>query len=269
MFRTLAARAIIPVSVSVSGFVVVCCILLYSSMKQDRIEENILHANDIATVLVQSTRYAMLKEDRETLRNMVSNVGGERMVEHVRIFNKQGVIVFSGHEAEVGNLVDKDAEGCSVCHVGNNTATSLGPMEQARRFVTETGEPVLAITAPIYNEPDCANAGCHHHPSGQTVLGTLDIGLSEEPLRRNLAVMGQRLTFFTVMVVVLCVSGVAAVLRLRIVGPIRKLIDFIEKVTSGQTPPEPPRTDDELEVIARSFVELRNHLDEFERIRSN
>src|SRR3990172_8446099 len=99
MFRTLAAKAIIPVSLSVSGFVVVCCILLYSSMKEDRITENILHANDIATVLVQSTRYAMLKEDRETLRNMVSNVGDERMVEHVRIFNKQGVIVFAGLDA--------------------------------------------------------------------------------------------------------------------------------------------------------------------------
>ena len=35
MFKSLTARAIIPVTVSVTGFVVVCCILLYSIMKTD------------------------------------------------------------------------------------------------------------------------------------------------------------------------------------------------------------------------------------------
>ncbi len=39
MFKSLTARAIIPVTVSVTGFVIVCCILLYSLMKTDMIND--------------------------------------------------------------------------------------------------------------------------------------------------------------------------------------------------------------------------------------
>jgi len=82
-------------------------------------------------------------------------------------------------------------------------------------------------------------------------------------------VMRQRLSFFSVMVVVLCVSGVTAVLRVRVVGPIRKLIDFAERVTSGQPPPKLPSDDDELGMIAHSLVELRRRVDELEHRGSN
>ena len=41
--RSLAAKAIVPVALSVTGFVVVCCILLYSAMKEDMIRDTIRH----------------------------------------------------------------------------------------------------------------------------------------------------------------------------------------------------------------------------------
>ena len=99
------------------------------------------------------------------------------------------MIVFSALDQEVGREVDKDSEGCFACHSGSRATATLGPMEQARRFVANTGEHVLAVTAPIYNEPACANATCHYHPTDQTVLGTLDIGVSEEPFLATLRSM--------------------------------------------------------------------------------
>lgn len=260
MFKTLAAKAIVPVALSITGFVVVCCILLYASMKDDRIEENILHANDIASVLVNSTRYAMLKDDRETLRSIVSNVGGEKMVEHVRIFNKLGLVVFSSAAAELGREVNKDAEGCSLCHSKERPVEALGPMEQARRFVNEKGDHVLAITAAIYNGPDCSSAGCHYHSPEQSVLGTLDIGLSEENLQRNLLLMRHRLTIFSFMVLLLSIGGVAALLRMNVVMPIRQLADYVRCLAAGGEPKEPPSSRDELGDIARSALELRRRV---------
>ncbi|GAB4282302.1 MAG: HAMP domain-containing protein [Deferrisomatales bacterium] len=264
MFKTLAARAIVPIALAVTGFVVVCSVLLYSSMKQDRIEEHILHATDIAQVLVQSTRFAMLKEDRETLRNIVANVGDERLVQHVRIFNKQGLIVFSDRDGEVGALVDKEAEGCAACHAGADPLETLGPMEQARRFVTEAGEPVLAITAAIYNEPDCSSAPCHYHPPEQRVLGTLDIGLSEEALQRNLGVMGKRLAAFGAMVLVLCVGGVAGLLALNVVGPVRRLAAVAAHAAFGPDGGAAGGPSGELETIARAVETLRRRVEESE-----
>ncbi len=261
MFRSLAAKAILPVVFSVTCFVVVCSILLYTSMKRDRIEEGVLHANDIASVVVKSTRFAMLREDRETLRNIVANVAEERIVDHVRIFNKQGVVVFSGVGAEVGQEVNKEAEGCFLCHASATPARTLGPMEQARRFVKEDGEPVLAITAAVYNEPECFNAECHHHSPGQSVLGTLDIGLSEEPLQRTLALMRRRLVAFGAMVLVLSVGGVAALLRLNVVAPLRRLVAYVEAAEAGGKPPGSLLAEDEdLAAVAGAFDRVRERL---------
>ncbi|MHB8765538.1 MAG: HAMP domain-containing protein [Deferrisomatales bacterium] len=256
MLKTLAAKAIVPVAGSITGFVVVCCILLYASMKHDRIHENTVAATDVASVIVKSTRYAMLRDDRETLQNIVANVGEESHVEHVRIFNKQGVIVFSARPGEVGRLLDKDAEGCSVCHRGTTPAKTLGRMDQARRFVAEGGEPVLAITAPVYNEPDCYTAECHHHSAEQTVLGTLDIALSEANLARTLRVMGGRLAVFSLMVLVLSVGGVAALLQRNVVSPVHEVQAYARRLARGERGLGAPDLGGELGEIARALEQL-------------
>ena len=181
MFKSLTARAIIPVTVSVTGFVIVCCILLYAIMKTDMTNDVIRYETSQAGTIVKSTRYAMLHDDRESLSNTIANIGTQEGVEHARIFNKKGLIMFSSNSSEVGRLLDKNAAGCVECHSGPVPAATLGDMKQARRFVNEKGKDVIAITAPIYNEPSCTQAACHVHTAEQKILGTLDIGLSAAP----------------------------------------------------------------------------------------
>ncbi len=55
MFKSLTARAIIPVTVSVTGFVVVCCILLYSIMKTDMTNDVITYETNQARTIVTKT----------------------------------------------------------------------------------------------------------------------------------------------------------------------------------------------------------------------
>ncbi len=155
MFKSLTARAIIPVTVSVTGFVIVCCILLYAIMKTDMTNDVIRYETSQAGTIVKSTRYAMLHDDRESLSNTIANIGTQEGVEHARIFNKKGLIMFSSNSSEIGRLLDKNAAGCVECHSGPVPAATLGDMKQARRFVNEKGKDVIAITAPIYNEPSC------------------------------------------------------------------------------------------------------------------
>lgn len=213
MSKNQSGNVLASVSILVFSVVVTGCIFLYSVIKTNMINDTIQHETYLADTIIKSTRYAMLKDDRVTLGNIINNIGERESVEHVRIFNKKGLIMFSSHPAEIHQLVDKNAAGCIVCHAGPVVATSMGRMEQARRFINQRGKHVLAITAPIYNEPDCSNAACHFHPVGQKLLGTLDIGVSEELLRESLAAMYRTIITFCIIVLVLTLGGIAILLR--------------------------------------------------------
>jgi len=249
-------RAIVPVAIAVTGFVIVCCILLYSNVRDDMTRVSIEHAAHLADTIVKSTRYAMLSDDREMLHNMVLNIGRQQEVEHVRIFNKKGLIMFSKNPDEVQQFVDKQSAGCVECHAAQEPASVLGTMEQAREFTAATGERMLAITAPIYNEPSCSTQSCHLSMVDQKVLGTLDIGLSEARLQGTLGLLRMRMTMFSAMVLVLTVGGVAALLRRTVFLPLCDMADFTERAVRDMSHGNMPMASRELFQISENVRQL-------------
>jgi len=264
MIKSLAGKAIIPVAITVTGFVIVCCILLYSVMKVDMNDNAVRQATVLAGTVVKSTRYAMLQSDDENLRDIIANISSQQGVEHVRIFNKKGLIEFSSDQTEIKHYVDKKAAGCIGCHSGPTPASKLGEMQQARQFVNGKGREVIAITAPIYNEPDCFNASCHFHPSGQKVLGTLDIGLSRQPLQQSLTTMRGRMLIFTVMILILTVGGVSALLGRTILEPIRMIKNFCDALSRGDFKQTLPLLEGQMEELASSVRRVAAKLEKTE-----
>lgn len=265
MFRTLSVRAIVPVAVAVTGFVIVCCLQLYSVMKSDMINDTIIHETNLTDTVTKSARYAMLKSDREMLGNIIANVGDQKGVEHLRIFNKKGLVAFSANPKEINQMVDKKSAGCISCHAGPVPVSSLGSMERARRFKNERGTEVLAITAPIYNEPACYNGQCHFHTADQKVLGTLDIGLSAAPLLRTLSVMRGRMIVFSVMILILTVGGVAALLRRQVFMPLRELEEFTLDLKDGKLDREFKGFSGELTDLVDNMREITGRLKDAEQ----
>ncbi len=243
MFATLAGKALVPVGLAVTGFMVVCCLILYSVIRDGLHRSEIVNATNIADTILKSTRYAMHKSDRETLAMIIRNVGEQKGVDHVRIFNKKGVVTFSAKLGEINRQVDKNAEGCIVCHKGAVPVTNMGDMQQARTFKNSGGMGVMAITAPIYNEPDCSSAACHVHPPGQMVLGTLDIGLSRAELEKSLAILRIQMIVFTVMSLILTIGGVTALLRRNLFLPLQRLRDYAGIPAKKDDTPVPPHAD--------------------------
>ncbi|NJC88396.1 MAG: HAMP domain-containing protein [Desulfuromonas sp.] len=264
MLKSINCRAILPVACAVTGFVIACCLLLYSFIKSDLVRGEIQHAADLADTVVKSARYAMLNGDRETLRHIIRNVGEQQQVEHVRIFNKKGLIMFSEDDAEINRFIDKTAAGCNVCHVGTETKRHIGTMAQARQFTNAEGNDVLAITAPIYNAPDCYTAACHVHDAKQSLLGTLDIGLSQAPLKRTMGMLQDRMIVFTGMILVLTVGAVCALLYRQILMPIRKLVDFTEKQGNVNLDQEIPEVSGDMAHLAKAFQKMARRLREME-----
>jgi hypothetical protein len=116
----------------------------------------------------------------------------------------------------------------------------------------------MAITAPIYNEPECSSAACHFHLPSQKVLGTLDIGLSRTELERSLTMLRIQMIIFTLMCLILTVSGVTALLRRNVFLPIQRLRKYIEfTAKNGDIPEPPPHLPHDLDVIAASYYNVK------------
>jgi len=258
MFASLAGKALVPVGLAVTGFMVVCCLILYSVIREDLHRGEIIHATNLADTILKSTRYAMHKSDRETLATVISSVGEQKGVDHVRIFNKKGVVTFSAKPDELNRQVDKNAEGCIVCHTYSTPVSNLGTMQQARTFKTSAGLNVIAITAPIYNAPDCSSAACHFHAPEQKVLGTLDIGLSRAEHDKSLAMLRIQMIVFTLMSLILTVGGVTALLRRNVFLPVERLRKYVESSADKDEIPEPPiHLPHDLGVIAAAFHKIK------------
>ncbi len=240
MFATLAGKALVPVGLAVTGFMVVCCLILYSVIREDFHRSEIVYASNLADTILKSTRYAMHKSDRDTLATIIRNVGEQRGVDHIRIFNKKGIVRFSAKPGELDRQVDKNAEGCIVCHQGAVPVTNLGTMQQARTFRNPDGLDVIAITAPIYNEPDCSSAACHVHLPGQKILGTLDIGLSRAEHARSLAMLRIQMIIFTIMSLIITIGGVTALLRKNLFLPVQRMRNYADISTEKNDAPDPP-----------------------------
>jgi sensor histidine kinase regulating citrate/malate metabolism len=258
MFATLAGKALVPVGLAVTGFMVVCCLILYSVIRDDLHRGEIVHATNLADTILKSTRYAMHKSDSEMLATIIRNVGEQRGVDHVRIFNKKGIVTFSAKSGEINRQIDKNAEGCIICHKEGVPVANLGTMQQARTFKNQAGMDVMAITAPIYNEPDCSTAACH--PPGQKVLGTLDIGLSRSELDRSLSMLRIQMIIFTFMSLILTIGGVTALLRRNVFLPIQRLRKYVELTAKNNDIPEPPpHLPHDLDIIAISFYNVKKN----------
>jgi len=258
MFDTLAGKALVPVGLAVTGFMVVCCLILYSVIREDLYRGEIVHATNLADTVLKSTRYAMHKSDRETLATIIRNVGEQTGVDHVRIFNKRGIITFSAKSGEINRQVDKNTEGCIVCHKGATPVTTLGTMQQSRTFRNQYGMDVMAITAPIYNEPDCSSTVCHS--PGQKVLGTLDIGLSRAELKKSLAMLRVQMIIFTLMSLLLTIGGVTALLKRNVFLPIHRLRIYVESAEmNNDIQDPPPHLSHELYIIAKSYYDVKKN----------
>jgi len=264
MFSSINCRAIVPVACAVTGFVIACCVLLFSFIKDDMVRGEVQHAVDLADTVVKSTRYAMLKDDRETLSNIISSIGEQNQVEHVRIFNKKGLIMLSRDSGEIDRFIDKSAAGCNGCHAGAEPKRSLGTMDQARQFTNSAGRDVLAITTPIYNEAECSNAACHFHDADQSLLGTLDIGISQSLLHQTLGQLQNRMIVFTGMVLILTVGAVCALLYRQVFLPIKRLADFTETSADDTFDNEIPELSGEMARLARAFQKMNSRVRELE-----
>ena len=76
-------------------------------------------------------RYAMLQDDRSAITQTIQTVGRQEGIDGIRIFNKDGEVMFSSWDAEIGK-VDVASDACRGCH------SSGRPLDQLKATSAQT-----------------------------------------------------------------------------------------------------------------------------------
>jgi two-component system NtrC family sensor kinase len=224
------------------------------------------NAEEVADVISQSTYDAMLKNDKSSLYHMIGRIAKSDNIDHVRLIDQAGKVVYSSTPGEIGSVIGKHADTCVMCHSTTGSAASAASMNRSRIMVNRAGKETLGYTKAIYNQPDCYTASCHFHGKGDTVLGLLDISISLETLRQKSH--EYRMQFIMVTCLLLLMSGllVTALTHYLVDIPVQRLVRHSAQVASGNLDSRVPVTSrDELGELSESVNRMTISLGEADR----
>ena len=265
VFSSLSLRLFLSLAaVIVTAFFVYTWVSVRVSSKQ---YERTLYEGAVrfSDLIEQSTQYGMLVNRKEEVHNVIKAIAEAPDVEGVRIYDKNGTIMFSADSTETGHSVDLTAEACVSCHRQGEPLRAVPDRERVRIFSGPEGR-VMGVVNAIENSRKCAGAGCHPSPAKQHVLGVLDVRMSLAKPDAQLAHV-RRQAILGAAIVTLLAGLVSALFILHVVRrPVKRLIRAAERVASGDLSAEiPVEGDNELAQLAGAFNEMTRELREARR----
>jgi len=189
-------------------------------------------ADRLGTTIKLGTRYAMMLNSRDDLHQIVTNVGRQEGIKHLRIYDGSGYIKFTNTPGEADSRTKITERECQSCHKTTPPSENVPLEVRTRIFTDENGQRMLGIISPILNEPGC-EAGCHFHPADDRVLGAIDVVLSLEDTDQEIAVFRDRSIFFTLIILGFTGLTIFMFMRRFVLRPIRKLIAGAKLIAEG------------------------------------
>lgn len=192
----------------------------------------IISADNTSNIILRSIYKAMLLNKKEEIEIIFFNILKNKDVKLIRIYDKDGKVVFSSDKSEIGKVVDKKLESCYPCHRKKEPPVFLNIYEKARIFQVENSK-VIGVITPILNSPECSNGECHFHKPEQKVLGVLDVALSMNLMYNTLNEYRKKM-FLLTFIIIFSSALLAAVFIHRIVhSRIKELISASKLIQEG------------------------------------
>jgi two-component system, NtrC family, sensor kinase len=217
-------------------------------------------ADQLSNGITSATWHAMLANNREAAYEIMHTIALRQGIANIRIFNREGRIMYSTDSTEQGKL-ERNAKECAVCHSTSQPQVNLDPHDRSRIFTNVSGKRELAMVTPIYNEPSCSNADCHAHPAALKVLGVLDVTYSLENVDQVVTTIQQRAIITTTITVLVIGIFIFFFIRTTVHKPIAQLIAGTRALTTMQLDhPVEIKGDGEIGELAHSFNTMREQL---------
>jgi len=242
------------------GTMLLFAVINVGALKKIFLEEAINDVDNLSETLIRSTHYQMLEDDRKRVYQMIQEVGTQRGIEHIRLINKDGEIIFSTERVEIGQFLDKAAEGCNVCHAKDTPLTHASSMNRSRLFDDRHGHEVLGMAKAIYNQESCATADCHFHPPDAKLLGVLDVIVSLEGMHLQTATYRNNIIALTLILLLILGTCMSLLTQRFISQPLTQMLEQTHRIARGEWGEVQVGSKDEFGELARSFNEMTRSL---------
>jgi two-component system, NtrC family, sensor kinase len=224
------------------------------------------NAEEIAEIINQSAYDAMMKNDKTSLYHMIGRIAENRNIEHIRLIDKKGNVVFSNVNEEIGSVIGKHADECVMCHSSASPGEATASMNRGRIITTRTGKEALGFTKAIYNQPACFTASCHFHGPQDTVLGLLDISVSLEMLRQKSHEYRLQFVMLTCLLLLLIGILITILTHFLVDIPVQRLVRHSAQVALGDLESRVPVSSrDELGELSDSLNRMTESLGKADR----
>ena len=219
----------------------------------------------MSSVILRNTSYYMLRNQRDGLYHIITDLANEPGVLRIRIINEEGRVSYSSDTEEIGRLVHGSPVSKTFTPESNPPAGILSDGRKAiRTYLTSTGERALAVTNPIENTQQCSSAECHAHPASIKTLGFLDMNVSLATTEKNVAESRRLVWLYTILATFGVALFNAGFVRHTLHGPLSELMKGTEHLGAGQLGYQIKlnSSQDELTEVAKSFNTMSRQLQE-------
>ena len=239
---------------------------ILSAHQQQLISEVRRSAYQLSETVKNSTHYDMLLNQRGSVHRMINTIGKQDGIKKVRIFNKDGAIIYSTDPRDAGRMVDKRGEECYACHAVDQPLERLSIAERTRIFQLPGSGRILGIINPIYNEPSCWQGSCHAHEPTQKVLGVLDISMSLDDVDRDMESSQRRLILLGFVAIGAVSLMIYCLVNRIVLKPVTEIAAATRKVAAGDLHYQILLANrDEIGTLAESFNDMTRKLSEAQR----
>jgi signal transduction histidine kinase len=224
--------------------------ILFAKQSEQALENTKTQAVLLTRALKNTIRIGMESGHANSLVSIFHTVGALPGVEKMRIFNEDGLILYSAKFQEIGHLTDE---------LDYDTYRKPGSDRSTPFKSEDTGHRSFCMVEPIENEPQCRRC----HSPEKEVLGVLDVCLSMEETERKIEENRFLMLSFTGLAIVLCSMFISFLLNRFVSAPVARLARTMAAVSGGSLEARAEeRGGEELGSLARSFNEMVGRLAE-------
>ncbi len=262
MFRRLDFKLILSLTVLIVAISCITGFFNFRTQKKQLVDTIVLGADQLSRSITSATWTAMLDDDRKAAYQMMRLIADKQGIDRIRMFNREGAMVFSTNPHEPPTPANQSSEVCVGCHSRGPIRDKLTQDERVRYATSPEGVKTINMVTPIYNEPSCSNASCHAHDASTRVLGVVDIALRLDPVQQQTRAMTLQTVLSTLIVVIIGAAFVIIFTRRFVATPISELMEGTKAVSEMQLdrPIEIPHRSQELDELVDSFNHMRERL---------